>query len=231
MQQTILLVEDEPAIREMLEMNLSAAGYEVIQAASAEQARALVFERLPGLVLLDLMLPGMSGLDFARYLKSDPLTVETPIIILTARAGEEDKIKGLDVGADDYITKPFSPGELLARIKAVLRRADPLSGQKSIRHQDIELFPEEHRVSIAGEEVVMGPTEFRLLHFFLSHPKRVYSRSQLIDHVWGGNIYIEERTVDVHIARLRKILGTHQAGNAVKTVRGTGYRLNTDSPK
>jgi len=221
----ILIVEDEAAIREMLKLNLNAAGFSVLEAEDAKQALAIIFERLPALVLLDWMLPGMSGLELAQRMKKDNLTKDTPIIMLTARVEEENKIRGLNVGADDYITKPFSPRELIARIKAVLRRTDAFVGNPVVIVDEVQLFTEEHRVLVRGEEIKMGPTEFRLLHFFMTHPKRVYSRNHVIDQVWGGNIYIEERTVDVHIGRLRKALAEYQYDHLIETVRGVGYRL------
>ncbi len=224
-EQSILIVEDETAIREMLSMNLMQAGFATREAGDVAQAQAAVFEQLPSLILLDWMLPGMSGLEFAQRLKRENLTKDTPIIMLTAKAEEENKIRGLNVGADDYITKPFSPRELVARIKAVLRRTEAFVGTNMIAADDVQLFFEEHRVLIHGEEIKMGPTEFRLLHFFMTHPKRVYSRNQVIDQVWGGNIYIEERTVDVHIGRLRKALADYGSEYLIETVRGVGYRL------
>lgn len=224
-EQSILIVEDEAAIREMLRMNLAGAGFQVLEAEDVKKAQAQVFESLPSLILLDWMLPGTSGLEFAQRLKKDNLTKDTPIIMLTAKAEEENKIRGLNVGADDYITKPFSPRELVARVKAVLRRTEAFVGTPVIVADEVQLFADEHRVMIRGEEVRMGPTEFRLLHFFMTHPKRVYSRNQVIDQVWGGNIYIEERTVDVHIGRLRKALADFGCDHLIETVRGVGYRL------
>ncbi len=223
----ILLVEDEQPIREMIVFALTSAGYEIYEAADARQAQICIAERLPDLILLDWMLPGISGIDYARRLKKDELTRELPIIMLTARAEEEDKVQGLESGADDYVTKPFSPRELVARIRAVLRRGGPAGEDEILRANDLALDLASHRVS-AGETLLdMGPTEYRLLEFFMSHPERVYSRGQLLDRVWGSNVYVEERTVDVHIRRLRKALEPHGFDALVQTVRGTGYRFST----
>lgn len=221
----ILVIEDEAAIREMLCLALSKAEFVVEEAGDARQAKILIFNRLPELILLDWMLPEVSGIDFARQLKQDSQTKEIPIIILTARGEEGDKIRGLEVGADDYVTKPFSVRELLARIKAVLRRASPASDSEQLTIHELRLDPTEHRVKVGNQEVQIGPTEFRLLHFFMRHPERVYSRTQVLDLVWGNNVYIEERTVDVHIRRLRKALAEHGYDHLVQTVRGVGYRL------
>lgn len=225
-EQHILIVEDEAAIREMLLMPLNKAGFIVEQAASVREAQTLIFERLPELILLDWMLPGTSGLEFAHQLKKNAQTAEIPIIMLTAKGEESDKIRGLEVGADDYVTKPFSPRELIARIKAVLRRSIPANVTEQMTVQDLLLDPKEYRVSVQNKEVVMGPTEFRLLHFFMQHPERVYTRNQVLDQVWGSNVYIEERTVDVHIRRLRKALSSHGYDHLVQTVRGVGYRFS-----
>ena len=223
----ILLVEDEQPIREMVVFALTNAGYEVYQAADARQAQACIAERLPDLILLDWMLPGISGIDYARRLKKDELTRELPIIMLTARAEEEDKVQGLESGADDYVTKPFSPRELVARIRAVLRRGGPAGEGEILRANGLTLDLASHRVS-AGESLLdIGPTEYRLLEFFMSHPERVYSRGQLLDRVWGSNVYVEERTVDVHIRRLRKALEPHDFDALIQTVRGSGYRFST----
>jgi len=222
----ILVVEDEAAIREMLSLALVRAGFSVIEAADAQEAQTCIFERLPALVLLDWMLPGSSGLDLARRLKRETLTKEIPIIMLTAKTEEADKIRGLEVGADDYVTKPFSPRELIARIRAVLRRAAPTSEAEYIEVNALKLYPAEHRVTVETQDVHIGPTEFRLLHFFMTHRDRVYSRNQVLDQVWGGNVYIEERTVDVHIRRLRKALAEHGYDSLVQTVRGVGYRFS-----
>lgn len=223
--QLVLIVEDEAPIREMLRMPLERAGYEVLEAENAEQGQELIYEQLPNLILLDWMLPGMSGIDFIRRLRKEAMAKEIPVIMITAKIEEADKIRGLDVGADDYITKPFSPRELMARIKAVLRRSTQ-SNEGVLNAGNLQLFPAEHRVTINDEEIHIGPTEFRLLHFFMSHPERVYSRTQVLDHVWGGNVYIEERTVDVHIRRLRKALAEHEHDHLVQTVRGVGYRFS-----
>ena len=222
----ILVVEDEPAIQELLAVNLEHAGHHVLRARDAEQASSLVRHALPDLILLDWMLPGQSGISFAKSLRQDDRTKAVPIIMLTARGQEQDKIAGLESGADDYVTKPFSPRELLARIKAVLRRSG--GDGSEVVHVDggLQMDLSQHRVLAAGQPVQVGPTEFRLLHFFMTHPERVYSRSQLLDQVWGRNVYIEERTVDVHIRRLRKALEPHGFENLVQTVRGVGYRFS-----
>lgn len=222
----ILVVEDEAPIREMLKMALERAEFEVLEAADASQAQSMIFDLPPTLVLLDWMLPGMSGIELARRLKRESSTQEIPIIMLTAKTEEADKVRGLEVGADDYVTKPFSPRELVARIKAVLRRAAPTSHQESLSVNELKLYPSEHRVTIREQDIHIGPTEFRLLHFFMTHQDRVYSRNQVLDQVWGSNVYIEERTVDVHIRRLRKALSTHGYDNLVQTVRGVGYRFS-----
>jgi two-component system, OmpR family, phosphate regulon response regulator PhoB len=222
----ILLVEDEPAIREMLCLVLGQAGFEVIEAEDAAQALRCIGERLPDLILLDWMLPDQSGIELARRLRKGELTAEVPIIMLTARGEEEDKVKALGTGADDYVTKPFSPRELVARIRAVLRRFAPLAGE-CIEAEGLRLDPRSHRVIAGGEPLALGPTEFRLLHFFMTHPERVYNRSQLLDRVWGSNVYVEERTVDVHILRLRKALSASGHDRLIQTVRGTGYRFST----
>lgn len=223
----ILIVEDEQPIREMVMFALASAGYEAQEAADARQAQALIAERLPDLVLLDWMLPGVSGIDLARRLKKEELTREMPIIMLTARAEEEDKVQGLESGADDYITKPFSPRELVARIRAVMRRGGPAAEDEILRADGLSLDVASHRVSAGDTLLEMGPTEYRLLEFFMSHPERVYSRGQLLDRVWGSNVYVEERTVDVHIRRLRKVLEPHGYDALIQTVRGAGYRFST----
>ncbi|HKK04421.1 MAG: phosphate regulon transcriptional regulator PhoB [Gammaproteobacteria bacterium] len=226
MSNKILIVDDEQAIREMVSFALTRAGFEVLEAADAQQAQTVVADELPDLLLLDWMMPGVSGLDLARRLKREELTRDLPIIMLTARGEEEEKIRGLEVGADDYVTKPFSPRELVARIKAVMRRANPQSGEEIIEFDGLKIDPAGHRVTAMGRALEMGPTEFRLLHFFVTHPDRVYSRSQLLDRVWGGNVYIEERTIDVHIRRLRKALSPEGHDRFVQTVRGAGYRFS-----
>ncbi len=223
----ILIVEDEQPIREMITFALAGVGYEVREAADARQAQTALSERLPDLILLDWMLPGISGIDFARRLKKDDLTRELPIIMLTARAEEEDKVQGLESGADDYVTKPFSPRELVARIRAVLRRGGPAAEDEILRANGLSLDLASHRVSAGDALLEVGPTEYRLLEFFMSHPERVYSRGQLLDRVWGSNVYVEERTVDVHIRRLRKVLEPHGHEALIQTVRGAGYRFST----
>ncbi len=227
MKANILIVEDESPILELLALNISQAGYNPLRAISAEHAEKLINEALPDIILLDWMLHGMSGIDFAKKLRSNTLTKTIPIIMLTARSDELDKVKGLEVGADDYITKPFSPRELNARIKAVLRRKAPELTEDILKINGLELNPVSHRVTGNNKALEMGPTEFRLLHFFMSNPERVYSRSQLLDKVWGSQIFIEDRTVDVHIRRLRNILTQSQHENLIQTVRGSGYRLST----
>jgi two-component system phosphate regulon response regulator PhoB len=227
MKANVLIVEDESPILELLALNISQAGYNPLRAISAEHAEKLINEALPDIILLDWMLPGMSGIDFAKKLRSNALTKSIPIIMLTARSDELDKVKGLEVGADDYITKPFSPRELNARIKAVLRRKAPELTEDLLKINGLELDPVSHRVSGNNKPLEMGPTEFRLLHFFMSNPERVYSRSQLLDKVWGSQIFIEDRTVDVHIRRLRNILTKSQHEGLIQTVRGSGYRLST----
>jgi two-component system phosphate regulon response regulator PhoB len=226
MKANILIVEDESPILELLALNISQAGYNPLRAISAEHAEKLINEALPDIILLDWMLPGMSGIDFAKKLRSNALTKSIPIIMLTARSDELDKVKGLEVGADDYITKPFSPRELNARIKAVLRRKAPELTEDLLEINGLKLDPISHRVTGNNKPLEMGPTEFRLLHFFMSNAERVYSRSQLLDKVWGSQIFIEDRTVDVHIRRLRNILAQSQHEGLIQTVRGSGYRLS-----
>ena len=223
---TILIVDDEAAIREMVVMALEMAGYQCLEAAGAKEAHSLVVDSRPDLILLDWMLPDVSGIELARRLKRDQLTAEIPIIMLTAKGEEDHKIQGLETGADDYITKPFSPRELVARLKAVLRRTQGVDELSTIVVKGLELDPVSHRVTIDGKPAEMGPTEYRLLKFFLTHQERAYTRGQLLDRVWGGNVYVEERTVDVHIRRLRKALGVNYE-NHIQTVRGTGYRFST----
>ncbi|MBM7071578.1 phosphate regulon transcriptional regulator PhoB [Shewanella sp. 202IG2-18] len=222
----ILIVEDELAIREMLTFVLEQHGFSTISAEDYDSAVSAIQEPYPDLVLLDWMFPGGSGIQFAKHLKQDEFTRQTPIIMLTARGEEEDKVKGLEVGADDYITKPFSPKELVARIKAVLRRTAPTRLEESIDVQGLMLDPISHRVSVGEQVLDMGPTEFRLLHFFMTHPERVYSREQLLDNVWGTNVYVEDRTVDVHIRRLRKAVEPSGHDRLIQTVRGAGYRFS-----
>ncbi len=222
---SVLVVEDEPAIRELLTVNLVDAGYEVVAAEDAESARRRIDEALPDLLLLDWMLPGLSGLAFARQLRADARTRDLPVIMVTARTDEADRVAGLEAWVDDYVTKPFSPRELKARIKSVLRRRAPEAAQEALAAGPLTLDPSTHRVSVGGATVAMGPTEFRLLRFLLARPERVHTRRQLLDQVWGDHVYIEERTVDVHIRRLRLALEPHGADAMVETVRGTGYRL------
>lgn len=221
---TILIVDDEAAIRDMLRVALEMADYHCLEAADTQQAHSLIIDKKPNLILLDWMLPGSSGVDLARRLKKDELTADIPIIMLTAKSEEDNKIQGLEVGADDYITKPFSPRELVARLKAVLRRTDGLATPSPIEIEGLRMDPVSHVVSINDSPLQMGPTEYRLLEFFLTHQDRVYTRGQLLDHVWGGNVYVEERTVDVHIRRLRKALNSHD--KFIQTVRGAGYRFS-----
>ncbi len=223
---TILVVEDEEAIRSMLLLVLEQAGFAAHAAGDAKEAQALLDQKHVDLILLDWMLPGLSGVEWARRLRKDKNYCDIPIIMLTARGEEEDKIRGLDVGADDYITKPFSPRELVARVKAVLRRGNKFGKPGRIEAGGIVLYSEEHRVSINEVAVLLSPTEYRLLEFYLTHPDKVYSRSQLLDQVWGRSSFIEERTVDVHIRRLRKILAEHQREELIQTVRGFGYRFS-----
>ncbi len=221
----IVVVEDEPAIAELIAINLRHAGHEVTIAATAEQAQREVDAMLPDLVVLDWMLPGQSGLALARRWRGDARTRELPIIMLTARGEEADKVAGLDAGADDYLTKPFSTNELMARIRAVLRRKAPEALDEAVDVAGLRLDPSTRRVSHGERELKMGPTEFRLLHFLMTHPERVHSRAQLLDRVWGDHVFIEERTVDVHVKRLREALTPAQCAGMIETVRGAGYRL------
>ena len=225
---TILIVDDEAPIREMIAVALEMAGYECLEAGNSQEALAVIVDRKPDLLLLDWMLPGSTGIELARRLKRDELTADIPIIMLTAKGEEDNKIQGLEVGADDYITKPFSPRELVARLKAVLRRAGPADAESLLEISGLQLDPVSHRVTIDGQPAEMGPTEYRLLQFFMTHQERAYTRGQLLDQVRGGNVYVEERTVDVHIRRLRIALGNTYE-NLVQTVRGTGYRFSTRS--
>ena len=226
----ILVVEDESAIAELIAINLRHAGFEVTIAASSDQAQSAVDRVLPDLVILDWMLPGQSGPSLAKQWRSQTRTRELPIIMLTARAEEGDKISGLDAGADDYLTKPFSTSELLARIRAVLRRKAPEALDTLVDVGGLKLDPATRRVTRDEREVRVGPTEFRLLHFFMTHPERVHSRSQLLDRVWGDHVFIEERTVDVHVKRLREALEPVQCARMIETVRGAGYRLTQQVP-
>ncbi len=225
---TILVVDDEAAIRDMVKLSLDVAGFRVLEAADVRTAHAQVVDQRPDLVLLDWMLPGTSGIEFLRRLRRDEATREVPVIMLTARTEEDNKLVGLEGGADDYITKPFSPRELVARIKAVLRRVDG-AGHEPVEIAGVRLDPASHRVCLGGQPVHLGPTEFKLLQFFMTHPDRVFTRTQLLDQVWGGNVYVEERTVDVHIRRLRKALevpGGQDYAWLVQTIRGSGYRFS-----
>jgi two-component system phosphate regulon response regulator PhoB len=226
MSATILVVEDEPGIQEVLKFNLGQHGHDVIVAGDGEDAMSLLRGALPDLILLDWMLPGMSGVDVAKRVRADARLRAIPIIMLTARTEERDKVQGLDIGADDYITKPFSPRELMARIKAVLRRRAPEMTEDPVEIGGLKLDPISHRVFGDDKALDLGPTEFRLLHFFMTHPERVYSRSQLLDHVWGDHVFVEERTVDVHIRRLRSALEQSGHDSLIQTVRGAGYRLS-----
>lgn len=223
---TVLIVDDEAPIREMIAVALEMADYDYLEAEDAREAHALIVDKQPDLILLDWMLPGTSGVELARRLKKEEATAEIPIIMLTAKVEEDNKIQGLEVGADDYITKPFSPRELVARLKAVLRRTTPPGVETLIEVDGLTLDPVGHRVTTETGALNIGPTEYRLLQFFMTHQERVYTRSQLLDQVWGGNVYVEERTVDVHIRRLRKALGD-QYDHLIQTVRGTGYRFST----
>jgi two-component system, OmpR family, phosphate regulon response regulator PhoB len=223
---TILLVEDEAAIQELIAANLTRAGHHVVRAADAETAQRLLRDALPDLVLLDWMLPGLPGIELARRLRADERTRAIPIIMLTARGEEQDKVLGLETGADDYITKPFSPRELVARIKAVLRRRSPQATEDPVEVGGLRLDPATHRVSAGEQAISLGPTEFRLLHFLMTHPERVHSRPQLLDQVWGDHVFVEERTVDVHIRRLRSALEASGHDALIQTVRGSGYRLS-----
>ena len=227
MTRTVLIVDDEQPIREMVEFSLERAGFRVVEAADAAEARVAVAEQQPDLILLDWMLPDMSGLDLARALRRENLAREIPIVMLTARTEEEDKVRGLDAGADDYVTKPFGPRELIARIKAVLRRAAGDASDEILEIGPLRIEVAAHRVLVDDAAVHLGATEFRLLKFFVAHPDRVYTREQLLDHVWGPNVYVEERTVDVHIRRLRKALDGTGAERFVQTVLGAGYRFST----
>ncbi|MCE1170817.1 phosphate regulon transcriptional regulator PhoB [Azovibrio restrictus] len=222
----ILVVEDEPAIQELIAANLQLAGHSVLRAEDGEQALSHVRDAVPDVILLDWMLPGVSGIQLARRFRADERTRDVPIIMLTARSEEVDKVAGLEAGADDYVTKPFSPRELMARIKAVLRRRAPQMTEDSVEVEGLSLDPVTHRVLGNGQSVVLGPTEFRLLHFFMTHPERVHSRTQLLDQVWGDHVFVEERTVDVHIRRLRSALEATGHDWLVQTVRGSGYRFS-----
>lgn len=226
MAKRILVVEDEAPIREMLCFVLEQNDYQPIEAEDYDSAINMLIEPWPDLILLDWMLPGGTGIQFIRHLKREAMTRDIPVMMLTARGEEEDRVRGLEVGADDYIIKPFSPKELVARIKAVMRRISPMAVEEVIEIQGLSLDPSSHRVMSETQPLEMGPTEYKLLHFFMTHPERVYSREQLLNHVWGTNVYVEDRTVDVHIRRLRKALELTGHDRMVQTVRGTGYRFS-----
>lgn len=221
-------MEDEPAIQELLAFNVTQAGFQAMRAEDANDAWKQIRNNPPHLILLDWMLPSISGVTLARQLRADARTKDIPIIMLTARGEERDKVLGLESGADDYITKPFSPRELMARIRAILRRHAPKMPNEKVMAGGLELFPESHRVSVKGTGIELGPTEFRLLHFFMTHTERVYSRTQLLDQVWGTQVFVEERTVDVHIRRLRAALEPVGVAGLVQTVRGCGYRFSIE---
>lgn len=226
----ILVVEDEEAIRDMLVMVLEQAGFATVAAESAVEAQSALDQAFPDLILLDWMLPVTSGVEWVRRLKKEAIYQDIPVILLTARGEEEDKVKGLEVGADDYVTKPFSPKELVARIRAVLRRAGKISATDTVSVGDLQLDMGQHRFSIGNRQVEISPTEFRMVQFFMTHPDKVFSRSQLLDQIWGRSVFIEERTIDVHIRRLRKILDEYERGDLLQTVRGFGYKFSlTDS--
>jgi two-component system phosphate regulon response regulator PhoB len=227
MSRNILVVEDEAPIREMISFVLEQNGFNAIEASDIEQALDKVKEPYPDLILLDWMLPGGTGVSLAKKLKQNEYTRNIPVIMLTARSDEDDKVKGFEAGVDDYVTKPFSPKELIARIKAVIRRVSPTSLEEEVEFHGLKLDPVAHRVAINGNSLDLGPTEFRLLHFFMTHTERVYSREQLLDNVWGTNIYVEDRTVDVHIRRLRKAISGEGHEEFVQTVRGAGYRFSS----
>ena len=225
----VLVVEDEPAILELIAVNLEQAGLHVLRAADAEAALRFIGEALPDLVLVDWMLPGLSGIELVRRLRREERTRALPLILLTARGAEVDKVLGLEAGADDYVTKPFSPRELLARIRAVLRRRRPEVGEEVLEAGGLKLDPAARRVLAEGRVVALGPTEFRLLHFLMVHPERVHSRSQLLDRVWGDHVFVEERTVDVHVRRLRAALEPYGMAGLIQTVRGAGYRFSVQT--
>jgi two-component system phosphate regulon response regulator PhoB len=221
----ILIIEDEKAVREMLRFTLKNNGFEILEAEDSNSALDILKKNNINLILLDWMLPGKEGIEIARNIRTSGDTKDIPIIMLTAKSDESDKILGLESGADDYVTKPFSPKELIARIKALLRRTAPQKDMKVVKYGNITLNPMTYKVTDAESNIALGPTEFKLLHFFMTHPERVYSRSQLLDLVWGRNIYVEERTVDVHILRLRKSLSSNSS-KYIQTVRGAGYRMS-----
>jgi len=226
MQPSVLIVEDEPSLVELLSYNLERAGFAIAVARDGEEALLAMREKRPDVVLLDWMLPYVSGIEICRRMRRDSETRGVPIIMLTARGEEDDRVRGLDAGADDYITKPFSPGELVARVRAVLRRSRPSFGEEALRYADITMDLAAHRVTRGEAPVALGPTEFRLLRFFMEHPGRVFSREQLLDNVWGRDAYIEPRTVDVHIRRLRKAMNVAELPDLIRTVRSAGYALD-----
>jgi two-component system, OmpR family, phosphate regulon response regulator PhoB len=226
LKQTILLVEDEDAIREMIASALGRAGFDIIEAVDASQAEAALMAQVPSIILLDWMLPGISGIEIARRIRRQEATRDVPIIMLTARCEESDRLAGFDAGVDDYVGKPFSVRELVARVKVVLRRAQPATEESVIEINGLRLDPVSHRVTGNGEAVKIGPTEFRMLQFFMHNQERAFSRGQLLDSVWGSNVYVEERTVDVHVRRLRKALSPHGLDKLIQTVHGTGYRFS-----
>ncbi len=225
----LLIVDDEPSIRDMLRMSLEMHDFECVEAGDAQSAHAAILDHNPDLVLLDWMMPGTTGIELVRRLKRDSMTQDLPIIMLTAKTEEDNKVQGLSVGADDYMTKPFSLRELVARVNALLRRSGLGHAEKALQFGPLRLDPASHRVFVEDKVVDIGPTEYKLLHFFMRHPERAYSRAQMLDQVWGGNVYVEERTVDVHIRRLRKALdvsATADLSSFIQTVRGTGYRFS-----
>lgn len=224
----ILIIEDEPSIQELLAFNVRQTGFQALCAEDADSAWGQIRSNMPDLILLDWMLPGISGVMLAKQLRADAHTKDIPIIMLTARGEERDKVQGLESGADDYVTKPFSPRELMARIRAILRRRTPQMPDRTVIAGTLELSPSSHRVTAKGTTIELGPTEFRLLHFFMAHAERVYTRTQLLDHVWGTQVFVEERTVDVHIRRLRAALEPVEMDNLIQTVRGSGYRFSTN---
>lgn len=226
MARRILVVEDETVIREMICFVLEQNGFQPIEAEDYDTALSFLIDPYPDLVLLDWMIPGGSGIQVIKQMKRENNTRDIPIIMLTAKGEEEDKVKGLETGADDYVIKPFSPKELVARVKAILRRLSPMSAEDVIEFNGLSLDPVSHRVTSQDKPIDMGPTEFKLLHFFMTHPERVYSREQLLNYVWGTNVYVEDRTVDVHIRRLRKAIEQDGHDRMIQTVRGTGYRFS-----
>jgi len=226
MKKDILIVEDEKAIRDMIKFSFFNSDFNLIETENVKQAQNVIAHKKPDLILLDWMLPGKDGVEYAKELRADKKSADIPIIMLTAKSEEQDKIHGFSAGMDDYVVKPFSPRELIARIHAVLRRSG-YKNKKIIKVADLEINAESHRVTYAGKKVIVGPLEYKLLYFFMSHTERVFSRDQLLDHVWGSDVFIDERTVDVHIRRLRKILSEFQIDDFIQTVRGSGYRFSS----